>query len=78
MLSTCNRTEVYAVAERFHGAYQDIRDFLAELAFLAPDSGPLVDVLVIPATIAEFWMIGWLLYTGWRRPTDPRPTPAAR
>lgn len=48
------------------------------LAFLAPDSGPLVDVLVIPATIAEFWMIGWLLYTGWRRPTDPRPTPAAR
>ena len=28
MLSTCNRTEVYAVAERFHGAYADIRDFL--------------------------------------------------
>ena len=37
MLSTCNRTEVYAVAERFHGAYQDIRDFLAEVAFLAPE-----------------------------------------
>ncbi len=37
VLSTCNRTEVYAVAERFHGAYQDIRDFLAELAFLAPE-----------------------------------------
>ena len=36
VLSTCNRTEVYAVAERFHGAYQDIRDFLAEVAFLAP------------------------------------------
>ena len=31
MLSTCNRTEVYAVAERFHGAYHDIRDFLSEL-----------------------------------------------
>jgi glutamyl-tRNA reductase len=28
---------VYAVAERFHGAYQDVRDFLAELAFLAPE-----------------------------------------
>ncbi len=37
VLSTCNRTEVYTVAERFHGAYQDIRDFLAEVAFLAPE-----------------------------------------
>jgi len=37
VLSTCNRTEVYAAAERFHGAYQDIRDFLAEIAFLAPE-----------------------------------------
>ncbi len=37
VLSTCNRTEVYAVAERFHGAYQDIRDFLCEMAFLAPE-----------------------------------------
>ena len=37
VLSTCNRTEVYAVAERFHGAYEDVRDFLAELAFLAPE-----------------------------------------
>jgi glutamyl-tRNA reductase len=37
ILSTCNRTEVYAVAERFHGAFQDIRDFLAEVAFLAPE-----------------------------------------
>ncbi len=37
VLSTCNRTEVYADAERFHGAYQDIRDFLAEVAFLAPE-----------------------------------------
>ena len=37
VLSTCNRTEVYAVAERFHGAYADIRDFLCELAGMAPD-----------------------------------------
>lgn len=34
VLSTCNRTEVYAVAERFHGAYGDIRDFLCELGDL--------------------------------------------
>ena len=37
MLSTCNRTEVYAVAERFHGAYADIRDFLCELGGLVAD-----------------------------------------
>jgi glutamyl-tRNA reductase len=37
VLSTCNRTEVYAVAERFHGAYQDIRNFLCEVAFLPPE-----------------------------------------
>ncbi|MGE0000338.1 MAG: glutamyl-tRNA reductase, partial [Ilumatobacteraceae bacterium] len=37
VLSTCNRTEVYAVAERFHGAYADIRDFFCELGDLAPD-----------------------------------------
>src|SRR5687768_17379981 len=37
VLSTCNRTEVYAVAERFHGAYADIRDFFCELGSLDPD-----------------------------------------
>jgi glutamyl-tRNA reductase len=37
VLSTCNRTEVYAVAERFHGAYQDIRDVLCDLAHMAPE-----------------------------------------
>ena len=37
VLSTCNRTEVYAVAERFHGAYADIRDFFCELGGLHPD-----------------------------------------
>lgn len=37
VLSTCNRTEVYVYAERFHGAYQDVRDFLAEGAGLAPE-----------------------------------------
>jgi glutamyl-tRNA reductase len=37
VLSTCNRTEVYAVAEKFHGAYADIRDFFCELGGLDPD-----------------------------------------
>lgn len=37
VLSTCNRSEVYAVAERFHGAYGDIRDFFCELGGLHPD-----------------------------------------
>ncbi|MET0145325.1 MAG: glutamyl-tRNA reductase [Ilumatobacteraceae bacterium] len=37
VLSTCNRIEIYGVAERFHGAYADIRDFLCELGALAPD-----------------------------------------
>ena len=37
VVSTCNRTEVYAVAERFHGAYADIRDFFCELGGLPPD-----------------------------------------
>ncbi len=37
VLSTCNRTEIYAHAERFHGAVGDIRHFLSELASLAPE-----------------------------------------
>jgi len=37
VLSTCHRIEVYAVTEEFHGGVQDIRNFLAELAFLPPE-----------------------------------------
>ena len=37
VVSTCNRTEVYAVAEKFHGAYADIRDFLCALGDVTPD-----------------------------------------
>ncbi len=37
VLSTCNRTEVYVVAELFHGAYADVRDFLCELGDLGVD-----------------------------------------
>lgn len=37
VLSTCNRTEVYVVAEKFHPAYGDLRTFFSELAFAAPE-----------------------------------------
>jgi glutamyl-tRNA reductase len=37
VLSTCNRTEIYVTAEKFHGAYADVRDFLSELAYLPPE-----------------------------------------
>ena len=37
VLATCNRTEVYLVAERFHGAYGEVRDFFSDLTFLPPD-----------------------------------------
>jgi len=32
LLSTCNRLEIYAVAERFHGGFGEIQDFFAETA----------------------------------------------
>jgi len=35
LVSTCNRTEVYVWAERFHGAYQDVGEFLAGVAGLS-------------------------------------------
>ncbi|MFN3256039.1 MAG: glutamyl-tRNA reductase [Ilumatobacter sp.] len=37
ILSTCNRTEVYVVAERFHGAYGDVRDFLCSIGDIDVD-----------------------------------------
>lgn len=37
VLSTCNRTEVYAVAEKFHGAYSDLRDFFCDLGDFGAD-----------------------------------------
>jgi glutamyl-tRNA reductase len=45
VLSTCNRTEAYVIAERFHGGYEDVRDFFSELAILAPED--LVDHLYV-------------------------------
>ena len=37
VLSTCNRVEIYAYAEKFHGGYQDIREFFGRHAGLAPE-----------------------------------------
>ncbi len=37
VLSTCNRTEIYVLAERFHGAFQDVRDTLCDLGGVSPE-----------------------------------------
>jgi glutamyl-tRNA reductase len=37
VLSTCMRTEIYAVAGRFHGAMSDIRNFLAQWGGTEPE-----------------------------------------
>lgn len=37
LVSTCNRTEAYIVAERFHAAYQEVRDVLTSLADVFPE-----------------------------------------
>ncbi|MDQ3569637.1 MAG: glutamyl-tRNA reductase [Actinomycetota bacterium] len=37
VISTCMRTEVYVLAERFHPAVGEVRDFLAELSFAPPE-----------------------------------------
>lgn len=33
VISTCNRVEVYAFAATFHGAYENVREFLAEFSY---------------------------------------------
>jgi hypothetical protein len=35
--------------------------------YLLPDAGALVDVLAIPASVGEFWMVGYLLIRGVNR-----------
>jgi len=37
VLSTCNRVEIYALAERFHGGYRDAREFLCRHSGLPPE-----------------------------------------
>ncbi len=34
VLSTCNRVEIYAFADTFHGAYENVREFLAEFSYM--------------------------------------------
>ncbi len=38
VLSTCNRTEVYAHCTRFHPAVEDVRNFLTDQSSLDPDA----------------------------------------
>ncbi|MEO3816793.1 DUF4386 domain-containing protein [Plantactinospora sp. B24E8] len=56
----------------------------AFVRYLAPDAQVVADALVLPATVGEFWMIGYLLIHGVRHhaldqaPSDTRlPVPAA-
>ena len=48
VLSTCNRTEVYAVTERFHGAYAD------RPAFISPIGVELKDLRSQSASVKDF------------------------
>lgn len=38
ILSTCNRTEIYASVTKFHGGAQDLRNFLSEFCHVAPEA----------------------------------------
>lgn len=38
VLSTCNRTEIYATAERYHGAMGDVRNSLSEMTHVEPEA----------------------------------------
>jgi hypothetical protein len=56
----------------------------AFIKYLGPDLPLVADILVLPATVGEFWMVGYLLVRGVRRqaldeaPSTARtPTPAA-
>ena len=58
VLSTCMRTEVYATADRFHPAVQDIRNFLCESSFCAPeDLSDHLSVLYDDAAIGHLFSV---------------------
>jgi hypothetical protein len=49
----------------------------AFIRFLAPDAPVVAEVLAYPASIGEFWMVGYLLVRGVRRQApDGAPPPA--
>ena len=58
VLSTCMRTEVYATAERFHPAVQDIRNYLCESSFSTPeDIADHLTVLYDDAAIGHLFSV---------------------
>ncbi|AEB42244.1 MULTISPECIES: DUF4386 domain-containing protein [Micromonospora] len=46
------------------------------VAYLAPGTGMLADLLVVPATVGEFWILGYLIILGVRRSALPTPAEA--
>jgi hypothetical protein len=36
--------------------------------YLLPDASVVADLLAVPASVGEFWMVGYLLVRGVRRP----------
>ncbi|NLA37315.1 MAG: glutamyl-tRNA reductase [Actinobacteria bacterium] len=45
ILSTCNRVEIVVAAEKFHGGYRDVRDFISDVTFMLPEE--FADSLVV-------------------------------
>ena len=48
------------------GGVGDVANAL--LSYLLPNAGPALDLLTMPATIGELWMVGYLCLRGVRRP----------
>ena len=58
VLSTCMRTEIFATAERFHPAVQDLRNFLCESSFSLPeDVADHLTVLYDDAAIGHLFSV---------------------
>ncbi|GAA1984067.1 DUF4386 domain-containing protein [Isoptericola halotolerans] len=50
----------------------------AFLSLLAPGADLLSQLIVVPATVGEFWMIGYLLWTGLRPVRTGAPVPTGK
>ncbi|GGM42757.1 hypothetical protein GCM10011608_29320 [Micromonospora sonchi] len=46
------------------------------VAYLAPGAGIVADLLVIPASVGEFWILGYLIVRGVRKQALVAPQPA--
>ena len=42
----------------------------ALLSYLVPNAGPVLDILTLPATVGELWMVGYLCLRGVRRTSE--------